>query len=248
MRKVIFLICTSSFFIIPVCCQDTTKINLGFEAAPTITYILGLQDSNTHFGVMPSYTVGIHFQYNFNSRFSFRTGIQYDVKGIEERLLVLSQPDTYTLPDSLTEHRAYNQLQYIQIPAMARFSFGKKVLFNIDAGMYIGILLEAFNTKPGIIIDGLGGIKDYDEKYYFKKSLLDNFNRLDIGGIFGVGISYDVHPKLRISFSVRENLGFYHIGRYVSNSNYYLANSSTQFLVGFSWNFYAKKKVPAKSE
>jgi hypothetical protein len=102
------------------------------------------------------------------------------------------------------------KVNYLQIPILGRVTFGdKKFKTFMSFGPYIGIGLDGtWENYP--IKAGSGDIRfeDIEAKARFQEG---DFNRVDLGGIIGLGGQYKIGTSGAIFFEGRFQLGFFNV-------------------------------------
>ncbi len=119
--------------------------------------------------------IGLSVKYCLNKQFSIKTNISYE-------RLTLGNPDLQ--PD--------NWWNYINIPVLGQFDFGKSKRFYVELGPFFGLALSM------------------NQKNYYR-----NFN---CGLTTGIGFKVPVSQSFFLSFGLRNNLGLFNISK---NLTYY---------------------------
>ena len=138
----------------------------------------------------PGYTTGLKVAFNFSSMFALETGVQYANKGYKtaERPLTYQIPDA-SLPNKVATTYCY---QYIGIPLLAKFTFGKnKVRFLSSAGVVTNFLINAKLTNHLKYEDG--STKKQSQ------SGITGFNKFDISPMVSIGVDYQLTEKIHLS-------------------------------------------------
>ena len=116
---------------------------------------------------------------------------------------------------------------FLTIPLLVRANFGKTINYFINAGPYFGLLLkqteyiEAMQDIPSREID-----------------LTKSLGRNEFGLSFGIGLSYKLMKKIKISIEARDNLGLSK-SREIPSANFnqikQINTNSLNFLLGISY-------------
>ncbi len=136
------------------------------------------------------YTTGFNLTLPISKFFSFETGIQYANRGYKTK----EQQLTFPTPDPIIVDRIIinYSYQYIGIPLMAKFSFGKtKARFISSAGFITNFLVNSKQTFTLKYSDGT------TERENQSSSL--GFNKIDISPVVSFGVDYKFTDKMHIS-------------------------------------------------
>ncbi len=133
--------------------------------------------------------VGLAADYFFSDRWSIKGKLIYDQKGWDNGFIDILSFDP---ANPLTRYRTDFNLNYLTVPVMANWHFGKKRNFYLDFGPYVGFLLSADETT-------------------FNNNVDEYFNSIDFGISFGIGVKIPVSDKLKISFELEEQDGFSYV-------------------------------------
>ena len=207
---IVVVFCSSLLF------GQTNKINIGLEIGPSLRSLRGndyLKNNDISFG----FSGGLTFQYNFTKLLSLRTNISFERKGLTKKIQATDE-----LGKPIGEITIQSNFDYLTIPLLARFTFGKKIHFFVNAGPFMGYLL-----KQKEVVEAF---EDYTDN-------TDDFKRLDFGITTGLGMSIPIQDKLLLTVEIRNNLGM------VNTSHISIANDgsiktiSTSLLFGIAYRF-----------
>lgn len=224
--------------------NSSTKINwlpisdhtfdLGLEAGPSVISLYGNSFTNEHNKPACGFSTAITFQYNFQKILSLRTDIAFERKGslFPYNFIATDQNGSNIGSVILKESNNYD---YLTIPLLLRATFGDKIKIFVNAGPYLGALLQS----KTITRSNGGEMYGFPAKTVANES--HNLNRFDIGITTGVGLQLPLNEGFAISFEVRNNSGLYNITKQFPGS-IALKNNSTNFLFGFSYAFGKRKK------
>jgi len=195
---------------------QTNKFELGVEVGPSVASVPGY---------LPIYFVtgSITAQYDISNIFAIKTGIGYERKGtanLQPFTDAQGNPTSGTISSS-------DQLQYLMVPILGKFSFGKDIKFIAEAGPYFGYLIKATEVLDITEPSGLNHHGSNDET--------SHFNTIDIGISAGVGIQIPLSDKLLLEVELRNNLGL--ANTYPTNfvGQTGPANETLDLLIGFRW-------------
>ena len=170
---------------------QTNKFELGVEVSPSFTFLKGNDFIEKMYNGTLGYSGGISFQYNCGKRIALRTNIAYERKGGEGEF---EFTDNYGA--SIGKGIVNLNFDYLTIPVLLRFTFGKRVKYFINGGSYIGYLINQTLVFKGANSNG-------------EINNTASYNSLDAGISFGTGLQYPIKEKIYLSSEIRGNLGLY---------------------------------------
>lgn len=182
-------------------------IELGFNSGVNFSLVgnnVGNSNSSTGFNISAS------ADYFFSNRWSLKSKLIYDKKGWDDGFV----EDTSLDPSLQGSYKTDFNLNYLTIPVLASWHFGKKRNWYLHFGPYAGILLNAKETTG-------------DNK------LTNVFNTFDIGASVGIGVKIPLSDKLKLSFEYDEQAGFKEI--FKENSGSTISNSRSSINVGVNF-------------
>ncbi|WP_309641326.1 porin family protein [Flavobacterium sp.] len=157
--------------------------------------------------------LGFAADYYFSNRWSIKGKLIYDQKGWNDGYIEFFNEFDPSIPGN-TYKTDFN-LNYLTIPVMANWHFGRKKNWYLNFGPYIGFLMSANETR-------------------FDTDLKDGFNTTDFGLSVGIGVKIPVSDKLKISLEYDEQDGlsdvFKSSGKTVTNSRFSL-NVGVNFIL-----------------
>jgi len=130
------------------------------------------------------------------------------------------------------------QLHYLEIPLLAKISFGNKVTFDVLGGMYVDYLLLAKQSTS----DGKLNVVDYNSQTFEEKQI--NYPKQNVRQDYtsfngGLSAGFSISVNNRMTFEFRLNKGMVNINKTGSAKMYTLQG---QFGVGWYMFRYKKKK------
>jgi hypothetical protein len=134
--KKILIITILIFFSVSLYCQES-KFILGIDIAPTYSSLHGNEFINQNHNSRVILFGGITAEYLLANNFSLKTGIGLERKGSKIDL-------TYTdsLGNSTEEETVKFNFDYLTFPFLLRFTFGQKIKYYANAGVYLGYLID----------------------------------------------------------------------------------------------------------
>lgn len=147
-------------------------INLGLNSSNVTSEYLS---SDTGTGV----NLGFAADYFFSDSWSLKGKIIYDQKGWDNGLLYVG----------VNRYNTNYNLNYLTIPVMANWHFGKKKNWNLNFGPYAGFLLSAEETA-------------------YNTNVKEFFNTNDFGLNIGIGVKFPLSNKLKLNIEYEAQSGF----------------------------------------
>lgn len=170
--------------------QPESKHELAFEGGAGISFIRGLENIEKYHEPALCFTAGISYQYSFSENFSFFSALDYERKG---SVVSLQLSGLYVGPEDLKAHTNYN---YMVLPLLARYSFGKHLKMFVNAGPYVAYLIKVTSVT-----------EETDFVPHTELDLTDESYRYDLGISAGLGLRIPVNEKMAFTVEVRNNLG-----------------------------------------
>ena len=124
-------------------------------------------------------------------------------------------------------------LDYLELPVMAKYTWGMKFPFYINAGPYLGYLLHAKEKASGtssIYLDKQGdpitiqGQPLPPQSFDTTVDVTSSIRRWNVGITGGVGIAWPLTPRNRIFLDARFEYGFINIQRYKQDGSNHTGN------------------------
>jgi hypothetical protein len=187
--RIFVLSITLSFLFCIELKAQTNKFEFGVEASPSFTFLKGNDFIEKMYNGTLGYSGGISFQYNWGKRIALRTNIAYERKGGEGEF---DFTDNYGA--SIGKGVVNLNFDYLTIPILVRYTFGKRVKYFINGGSYFSYLI-----KQTLVFKGANSDSESNNT--------SSYNRLDAGISLGTGIQYPINEKLILSSEIRGNMG-----------------------------------------
>lgn len=198
------------------------KIDIGFEGGPGITFLRGNEILSTYNKLKIDFSCGIFFQYNFPKTFSIRTNITFERKGSSWSF------STTDLNGNLTVIKGHSNLDYLTVPVLFRLTFGKKITYYFNAGIFMGYLIS-----QKYIYHNIGFLpSDHTSEY----------RSFDMGISGGIGFAIPVRNKFAISCELRNNLGLLNIAKGAVYNDGSIKTNSTNLLIGITYKIGMRQK------
>lgn len=174
-----------------------------------------------------SFETGIFAEYGFSDLLSLQVEINYTIKGgkrsglqpIPEAQLEGQLPPDAPIPAGTVLYADFENksaLEYIEVPILAKFTFGTDWKFFGNFGPYAGFLIGATQKTSGnsAIYADIPGVQNIavvlEEPVSFtaETDVSDSIKNFNFGAIAGVGIIKGVGSNSEILFEVRATYGF----------------------------------------
>ena len=165
MKKLVFTVIMAVGFAAASSAQDKGDVEFGVNIGYNISNITN-NDERISSDSGNGLNVGVAADYFFSDRWSIKGKLIYDQKGWDN--------------DNLGFGVTNINLDYLTVPVMANWHFGSKRNWYLNFGPYVGILMNAEDTRSKIDV----------------KPLL---NTTDFGLAFGIGVKIPVSDKLKVS-------------------------------------------------
>jgi long-subunit fatty acid transport protein len=127
------------------------------------------------------FNMGVSGEYYITSRWGVKAGVNYDQKGWGNGFVIL--------PDGTEIDNVNFQVNYITVPIMADWHFGRMRNWYIDFGPYLGFLTDATESSNSTDVKPL-------------------FNSTDVGLAFGIGVKVPVSRTAKVFFEYDGQAGF----------------------------------------
>lgn len=177
-------------------------VNLGFNNSSVASH---RERSDASSG----FNFGGSMDYYFSDRWSLKGKLIYDQKGWDHDVIQDLDTGTY--------YPTNYDVNYLTIPVMANWHFGKKRNWYLDFGPYMGFLLSAHDTS-------------------FNTDVSSAFNSTDFGLALGIGVKIPVSDKIKIFIEFDGQGGSTNIIK----NNPYSDVTTSRSSINFGMNFLLK--------
>lgn len=203
MKNFLLVIFAISFFNIN---YAQSKYNLGLALGSNYTSFRGsdfLKSTEPGFGFLG----GISLEYKINKTLSISTGFSFEQKVIKNETdftITYIDDSTGMIVHDEINAKTNNKYQYFSFPLLLKCSIGKSKTFYLNGGPFISFLQK--HKKESKFVNKNGGniIYSSDSKYNFP--LADDVSG-DYGVSLGIGKTFELTMKNKISIELRDNLG-----------------------------------------
>ena len=199
---------------------QTNKYEYGIEGGPSLISLHGNQVISEFHNSTIGFSSGLFFQYNFKKIISLRTNLAYERKGSTIKGKALDDSG-----NSLGDVRGNLNFDYLTLPILVRATFGKRIMYFVNTGPYLGYLLKQTIVSRGEKIP----TTTKDDTSLYKK--------IDLGVSAGLGLLVPYKQHFAFSLEVRNNLGLYNISPELVINGGSIKTNSTNLLLGLVYNF-----------
>jgi hypothetical protein len=230
MRKIISIVFLVALFSGHAMSQTTW---LGLKGGLSIPDLSGgsgnpLSDNYTsrlalNFGVLSDFKVHKNFSLQVELNYAGQGGKRDGLQPITNLPASLSQG----LPAGTYLYANFKNkavLDYLELPIMAKLSWGKMFGYYVNAGPYLGYLLHAAEKTKGTstIYEDPGGQVPLTEMGYpvpaqnfdANTDVTSSIKRFNVGVTGGGGVDWKLDPKDKLFFDARFEYGFINIQKY----------------------------------
>jgi hypothetical protein len=174
-------------------------VNVGLNGATVTTN----QYTNTSYRT--GFNAGVSGEYYFSGRWGVKVKLSYEQKGWNDGSIGYGKDASFS-----TNYK----LDYITVPVMANWHFGRSRNWYLNFGPYVGILLNATETATNT-------------------DLKDVFSSTDLGLDLGIGIKFPVEFGYSIFIELNGTGGGTDLIK--NNTGSALRNSVSQINIGFNF-------------
>lgn len=198
-----------TFFAVAAIClsakaQQSKGVELGFGVGFNGATVVSNDNETTK--SKSGFNVAFSLDSYFSNRWSIKTKAIYDQKG---------WADGYAAIGDILYQKADYSLNYITIPVMANWHFGKTRNWYLNFGPYVGFLLDAKMSA-------------------YTGSFKSSFNSVDGGLAYGIGIKLSLSQKTKFYFELEGQSGVSTIFKYnASTTDAHVARGSINVGVNF---------------
>jgi opacity protein-like surface antigen len=240
MRKYLFLY--GALLLLQTGRLNAQQIWAGFKGGLSIPNISGGNDELSkgytsrlaaNFGVVSEFQLhkqlSLQVELNYAGQGGQRKGMQ-PITDLPPELQAFVPPGQYLYANF--KNKAI--LDYLELPVMAKYSWGKRFPLYVNAGPYAGYLLHAKEKTSGtsaIYADSKGqeplavqGQPIPPQSFDATTDVTSSIRRWNVGVTGGGGIAWAITPKNRLFFDARFEYGFINIQRYKQDGSNHTGN------------------------
>ncbi len=198
------------------------RIEYGFQGGINLNTVYGSGISKDIKGNITGLSIGGNAKWNKTDWFGIRVQLSYEQMGYALRNLYLEDS-----VNGLAKADVRLKLNYLNLPVMAEFAFGKKVKFLVDAGGFIGVLLSSRATVLRVLPNGT-----HSFWYSFSST---GYKGLNAGFATGIGTQIPLTSKIALSLNARNYAGLTNTSNSSAGYNFSRKTMTFSFLSGLSF-------------
>ncbi|MDX1686323.1 MAG: porin family protein [Saprospiraceae bacterium] len=171
---------------------STAQWSMGPKVEYSVTNVTvdGVADLAPDPEFMNNYSLGVYANYDFGQGFSIQPELLFKQKGFVIREDFPVNIFEFEIPVGV---EARTRIKYLELPVMARYSFGEKIKGYIEGGPALGYAVDAdIKERAHLLVDINIGEQDIDLQN-------DLYNRWEASGIVGAGMSI---PAGQVTFDL----------------------------------------------
>ena len=193
-----------------------------------------------NFGIQGEWHVyhrfSLQVELNFAGQGGQRNGMQ-PITNLPAQYQQAVPPGSYLYADF--QNKAV--LNYLELPVLARFTWGRTLQFYADAGFYAGYLLHAEEKTKGtseIYVDQKGDALTYmgypvpAQDFTANTDITSSIKRFNVGVTGGVGLALPIDAHNKVFFDARFEYGFINIQKYSEDGS----NNTGNLLLSLGWS------------
>jgi hypothetical protein len=181
--------------------QEKGKFEFGINAGYNLATVTSGTQTNSSY--RNGIAIGAFGDYFVADNWSIKAKFTYDQKGWDGGYIENL--------DNGQRYASNYHLDYLSIPVMASWHFGRTKNWYLHGGPYVGILLNSKETA-------------------FNTDLKEIMNSVDVGLDIGIGVKIPIGNKVKILFELDGQSGF--TNAFIENQGINVKNSRTSFNTG----------------
>lgn len=195
-KQIIF--CITCYCFCSIAVAQHKAISYGFQTGLTINSAAGTAVNDDAKSALIGFSAGGHYNILLKKHLSFKMRLAYERNGWMYRNLMYAPGTANT----------FFKLNYLNLPVLLEWSFGDKIKFYYDAGVFAGALLSNTITVKytGISLPSESFSSDYRRTMNFGVST-------------GAGLQVPLTNHLKLDVSLNNNFGLSNINKGPNNNN-----------------------------
>jgi hypothetical protein len=191
---------------------------------------------------------GIQGEWHVYHRFSIQVELNYAGQGGQRNGMqpITNLPASYqsVVPPGSYLYADFDNkavLNYLELPILAKFSWGRTLIFYADAGFYAGYLLHAEEKTKGtstIYVDQKGdpltvqGHPVPAQDFTANTDITSSIKHFNVGVTGGIGLALPLDALNKVFFDARFEYGFINIQKYSEDGS----NNTGNLLLSLGWS------------
>ncbi|MGK4568757.1 porin family protein [Flavobacterium sp. 3HN19-14] len=201
MKRIIIL-----FFLLASFNCFSQKIKLGINGGLNYSEIKGMEVTHYDYSGKIGFAAGISAEYFLTKSWSLKADLAFERKSNKAKYsfteLIFADPSAFGTKYTV---KVWNNLDFLTLPVLLKYNFGKQKSYFVNAGPYIAYLLNAKH-----IVDSN---HDPENNFSSNDDATASFNRYDAGLTIGLGKVFKLDGSdLAVEF--RSNVGLKNINKY----------------------------------
>ena len=179
----------------------------GFHWGINLNTAYGSAIDKNHRSSLTGVSIGGHLKIRKSEHVGLKILLAYDQYGWTYKSLQFENSTATGFVDA----DVLFKLNYLNLPVMAEYSFGKKVKINLDGGLFLGVLLnnEVVTKLKKPIPPNEEAITSFSS---------NSRSAANFGVCFGVGIQIPISSKVKVDFDLKNSTGLSNVNK--SNATY----------------------------
>jgi hypothetical protein len=172
-----------------------------------------------HFITDVNYSQGFFFRYHIKKNWSIQTGMYQDVIGTHDFINLKND-----LGEVTGRAKLHREVDYLTIPFMAKFTFGKRIRTSFTVGTFF-----SYAMQHRLVTDFV----DHEDII----NVSNQIDRFNTGIIIGTGIEYSLFKQCNLGIEMRDQLGLYNLDPKQSLSWFRTNNLQLMFKVSYRFGY-----------
>ena len=222
MKKIIF---TTTLLLSTILLLAQNKVKIGVNSGLTYSNFRGNDTPVTGKKYGLDFMGGISLEYSLSEKLSIKTNLTYDKKTGIVKSNYMYQP-SFDSPSIVVNQKVRNIYNYLTIPILIKYNFGKNNSYFVNGGPFIGFLL---NSKLKDVSKQTPSNFDYDQ------DTTDLNKKTDYGLSYGFGKLIPLNEKNDLVIELRQNLGLVNTSDVFVYNNGEIKTNSFNLILGWSF-------------
>lgn len=205
MKKNLLITALSLIGIFSANAQNKGDFELGLGVGLNVSNVSTI-DNQDNASSLISFNAGVSGEYYFSDRWGVKAKLIYDRKGWS---------DGFITDENMIEFTTDFKLDYVTLPVMANWHFGKNRNWYLNFGPYVGFLVKAEDSELGI-------------------DFKDGFKSNDFGLAYGIGYKFEINESIKLYVEYDGQAGLTDI--FEENEGSTIRNGRSSFNVGLLYS------------
>lgn len=170
-----------------------TPVEIGFQSGINFNSASKTGESNNVNRGLTGLNIGAGVKIKIRKRFGLKAILYFDENGWSYRSLLFEN----NTASGLAMGDVLFKLKYLNLPVTVEYSFGNKIEYYLDAGIFSGLLLNNQTILK---------IKEPDGTVFQNKGS-SNYHHFNFGIVVAAGIKIPLLPRIKFDLGVKNNTG-----------------------------------------